>query len=98
MVIVGTVDWWHVYDADSDSPAFHDHASHRPVVKADRPASERSPDHCYLCHWLRAFKDVLSASIAQPTPRASGRHTSPAVAAQARDVIASLIAARAPPL
>src|SRR5438034_1086514 len=61
MVLVGTVDWWHADDEDGAAPAFHDHAAHR---LRSEPAGTRTPEHCYLCHWLRTLGNGLGSVAA----------------------------------
>jgi hypothetical protein len=97
MVVLGTVDWWHATDED-DVPAavFHDHAAHHPLLGTPRSLNN-TPEHCYLCHWLRTFHNGLRARVMLVHSATEGRpiqnlsHSSPA------DLVASLVPARAPP-
>ena len=97
MVIVGTTEGWHPYDADEQSPSFHDHAAHRVVLRSDRPDSQQPTEHCYLCHWLRAFEHGLSISASQLLSTSSRSHGWLLLVVAPQDVFASLISARAPP-
>lgn len=97
MVLLCTVDWWHVYDADAESPAFHDHASHRVVIKATHSTTER-PAHCYLCHWLRGFGHGVRTSPSHTAGIAISRYLYTPSPDAIRNIVVSLIPARAPPL
>src|SRR5882672_5671897 len=97
MVLLGTVNWWHADDED-DVPiaAFHDHAAHRPVLRADRTLKNH-PDHCYLCHWLRTFHNGLRGTSVRTHVEAAGRPVYRTGHARPSDLVAALLPARAPP-
>src|SRR5436190_6477240 len=61
MVVFGSVDWWHADDDDGPGvAAFHDHAAHHPLWGNGRSVN-RTPEHCYLCHWLRTLRVSFEA-------------------------------------
>jgi hypothetical protein len=97
MVVLGSADWWHAGDDDDLAvTSFHDHAAHHRVVGTDR-ALKTTPDHCYLCHWLRTFHHGLRTSSARMHTVAAGRRIQRTVHARPSDLAASLLPARAPP-
>lgn len=54
LVLVGTLGGWHAPDDRDDDavPVVHQHADHDARFETAAPPS--GPDHCALCHWLRA--------------------------------------------
>jgi hypothetical protein len=97
MVLLGTVNWWHADDED-DVPiaAFHDHAAHHPVLRADRTLKNH-PDHCYLCHWLRTFHNGLRDTSVRAQAETARRAVSRTCPTRLSDLVAALLPARAPP-
>jgi len=97
MVMLGTVDWWHADDDDGDQPAFHDHAAHHPLLRAQKPSSTRAPEHCYLCHWLRTLHNGLQIASLHRLATAGDGQLQALTTPRASDLVASLVPARAPP-
>lgn len=55
LVLTGAIGAWHMPDdRDDEGPVIvHNHADHDARVSAHAPTP--APEHCALCHWLRAF-------------------------------------------
>ena len=96
MVVLGTVDWWHADDEDGALPAFHDHRAHHRMFTPVRAAA-RTADHCYLCHWLRTLGNGFGSVAQYRLAATTLRHVPYIVTCRTSDLVASLVAARAPP-
>jgi hypothetical protein len=98
IVLLGTIDWWHVDDAEAVSlPSFHKHDAHRPVLQPNPPADTDSGEHCYVCHWLRTFQNGLRTAVHHVPANAATFHVQLSSNANPCDRAAALLPARAPP-
>ena len=95
MVLIGTVDWWHADDEDGAAPVFHNHAAHR---LRSEPAAKHTPEHCYLCHWLRTLGNGLGSAAAHRLTSVDERQVFEASNRRACDLFIALLSARAPPV
>ena len=99
MVLIGTTDWWHANDADDLSPArIHDHAGHRPLLKAKHTNDSRPGEHCYLCHWLRSFQNSLRTQPTHALATITTAHVQSIATSAPLRTAATLLPARAPPV
>jgi len=55
LVLASALGGWHAPDDNDEyaAPAIHQHADHDARFAA--PTQPTGPEHCALCHWLRAF-------------------------------------------
>ncbi len=55
-MLTGALGGWHAPDDRDDVlPVAHHHADHDARFGASTP--QTAPEHCALCHWLRAFSN-----------------------------------------
>ncbi len=95
LIVLGTVNWWHPADDDAIAP-IHDHSAHHPLLGTARTV--QAPQHCDVCHWLRALRNSLEARPAVRHSERAVAHLRPARAVQPADRVAVLLSARAPPV
>ena len=98
LTLSGAMGSWHEQDDfDGDAALLaHDHSAHH--ERFTTPARQSAPEHCALCHWLRAFGTgapvALHRLIAAPTTLVARVTTVKRVRTIARLSLPS----RAPPL
>jgi hypothetical protein len=97
LVLVGTVDWWHVTDAEALTPSIHNHDAHRAVFRAQVTPDAPTGEHCYLCHWLRSLQNGFSTSTRHTVADTESRRVQSAAICRTTDTTGSLLPARAPP-
>jgi hypothetical protein len=99
LVLVGTVDWWHVADAeDAALPSIHDHDQHRAVFRGQVAPESPTGEHCYLCHWQRSLQNGFDAGTRHAAADTESRQLQPASVSRTTDSVCSLLPARAPPV
>jgi tRNA nucleotidyltransferase (CCA-adding enzyme) len=84
-------------EVDECQPASiaHDADAHR-FVRADTPLTDS--DHCWLCHWSRAFRSSPSSSAFTPRPSFVGGRLLQDSSAWAAHLASARIPARSPPV
>ena len=68
IVVGGALDWGHAGGDDQESGVVlvhHDHTAHR--FNSAPSKTPQSPEHCFICHSLRAFHTSLTANGARAT-------------------------------
>jgi hypothetical protein len=59
VLLVGATGWLHVDDDCDALPVRHDASAHR-IEAADRTPEVHTPQHCYVCEWLRTLRQPAS--------------------------------------
>jgi hypothetical protein len=72
LTLSGAMGSWHEQDDYDGDAALSRARSHRTSRALQRPGPTIAPEHCALCHWLRAFGTgapvALHRLIATPRP------------------------------
>jgi hypothetical protein len=98
ILLLGTIDWWHrddKEDAGQLARAFHDHASHHPLLRSLSTA--RAAEHFYVCHWLRLLGSRFGAASWRMPAAAATRRLQPETICIASALAAAILFPRAPP-
>jgi hypothetical protein len=97
LILTGVSGAWHQPD-DRDEPArvLHQPGHHNERIGDAKPAS--APEHCALCHWLRAFGSKAPAATALVSPAIVRRLLSSAIVEAAHSTDRLVRSSRGPPL
>jgi len=97
LILTGASGAWHQPD-DRDEPArvVHQPGHHDERIGDAKPAG--APEHCALCHWLRAFGNSAPATKAFVAPVVVGRLLSSAIAEAVHSTDCLVRSSRGPPL
>ena len=98
LVLASALAGWHAPD-DADeylAPAVHHHADHDARLSA--ASQPTAPEHCALCHWLRAFGSSSPVAVQSHAPEAVLFVGLPDAGDRVRAASQLTLPARAPPL
>jgi hypothetical protein len=97
LILTGAAGAWHHPDDRDDEPAgmVHQPGHHNERIGCAKPAG--APEHCALCHWLRAFGSSAPAATALVSPVIVGRLLSTTVAGAVHSTDRLVRCSRGPP-
>jgi hypothetical protein len=98
LILAGASGAWHQPDDRDGEPArvVHQPGHHNERIGGAKPAI--APEHCALCHWLRAFGSKAPAATALVTPIIVGRLLSSTIAEIVHSTDRLVHSSRGPPL
>jgi len=98
LILAGASGAWHQADDRDGEPAgvVHQPGHHNERVGHAKPAG--APEHCALCHWLRAFGKTAPAKTAFVAPVIVGRLLCSVIAEAVHSTDRLVHSSRGPPL
>lgn len=98
LILASALGSWHAPDDrdDFETPAVHHHGDHDARFSA--ATHPTAPEHCALCHWLRALGNGALVATGSPVVEPSQLMTAGTRRAPVRSTERLSLSSRAPPL